>query len=97
MMVYFGGNCAADADRPALDVFLESGEFEAELQALEAAQEHAARRHAAQQRRRVAYELQPPAPPPRHATRVSWASAQECHLFRPEGLCLLSVLSGSRA
>lgn len=68
MMVYFGGGCAADADRPALDAFLESGEFESELQALEAAQAHAASLQAAQRRQRVAYELRPPAAPPRHAT-----------------------------
>ena len=68
MMAYFGGGCAADADRPALGAFLDSGAFESELQTLEAAQAHAARRQAAQRQQRVSYELRPPAAPPRHAT-----------------------------
>ncbi|KAK9822636.1 hypothetical protein WJX81_002024 [Elliptochloris bilobata] len=71
-MVYFGGSCAADADRPALEAFLESGALEAAQEALEAAQVHAARGHAARRQQRVAYELRPPLPPPRDA--AAWPS-----------------------
>ena len=80
MMVYFGSGCAADADRPALDAIMESGDFEKELQALEAAQAHAASLQEAQQRQRVAYELRPPAAPPRHATCSTGARISTCHL-----------------
>ena len=80
MMAYFGGGCAADADQPALDAFMESSGFESELQALEAAQAHAASLQAAQRPQRVAYELRPPAAIPRRATCAIRARIRCCHL-----------------
>jgi hypothetical protein len=67
MMAYFGAGCAAELDALALAAFEESDEYEAAQEALERAEVHAARGLGARRRQRVAYELRPPAAPPRRA------------------------------